>query len=117
MTPDEKEIMALTIETAMLKGFERFAETMDEKISGRLDVHKRTCVFATSPGSTSLSTAITHVIKDWRTIVGVGVAIAWVIVTTINSFTGTPSKFTPEMVRQIAQQVQETTSPEPIKRE
>ena len=113
MTLEEKEIMSLTIETAMLKGFQRFAETIESKMETKIESHKRNCVFALSGGN-ALSVSMAHVIKDWRTIVGIGVAIALVITTTISAYTGKPQKLTPEMVKQVVQQVQQVTNPTPV---
>lgn len=108
MTQDEKELMALTIETAMLKGFEKFAETMDTKISKNIDVHKQNCIVSqTKSGNSFFNT-----IKDWKTIAATILAIAWIFSSVISGFTGKP-QFTVEQAKQIAQQVENLMSLDP----
>lgn len=116
MTDEEKQIMALSIENAMLKGFKIFAEAIDRKISHEITVHRENCPNA--PSFKSFKTfdrrSFSDAVKDWRTIcVGI-VMIAWTISATISAVKGTPQKFTAEQVRQIAQQVQEVTNPTPV---
>jgi hypothetical protein len=107
MTPEEKENMALTIENAMLKGFEKFAETIDSKIANDIAAHKQTCgLSAKSNGSFSDN------LKDWKSIAACILGIAWVLSTVITVLAGKPlEKFTPEQIKQIAQQVQEVPNP------
>jgi hypothetical protein len=110
MTDEEKENMKLTIENAMLKGFEKFAETMDSKIVNGIAAHKLSC-----PLVTRVNNSFSDTIKDWKTIAATILGIAWIISTTITVLNGKPlTSFTPEQVKQIAQQVQEVTNPIPV---
>jgi hypothetical protein len=111
MTTEEKSIMELTIKNAMLEGFNKFAETMDAKVQNEITVHKQNCPLASSRSSSFVDT-----IKDWKTVAATIIGIAWVISTAITVLNGKPlTSFTPEQVKQIAQQVQEVTNPIPIK--
>lgn len=115
MTPDEKENMTLTIENAMLKGFERIAITMKKEITDAVETHTKTCRIFSAAGS-PLSVNIASAIKDWRTIFAGLTGLALIIFALVNAFSATP-KFTPEQVRQIAVQVQEVTNPTTITKE
>ena len=107
MTDEEKENMKLTIENAMLKGFEKFAETMDAKIVAGIATHKQGCSYAPAQSS---GINLSWFIRNWRT-VAVGVMlISWFV----SNLTGRTNKFTSEQVKQIAQQVQEVTNPVPV---
>jgi hypothetical protein len=107
MTDEEKENMKLTIENAMLKGFKKFAETMDAKITTGIALHKQSCPFVPSQNS---GISLNWFIRNWRT-VAVGIMIvSWFM----SNLTGRTNKFTSEQVKQIAQQVQEVTNPVPI---
>jgi hypothetical protein len=110
MTAEEKSIMELTIKNAMLEGFNKFAETMDAKVQNEIAAHKQNCSLAT-PRSGSFADTI----KDWKTVAATIIGIAWVISTTITVLSGKPlTSFTPEQVKQVAQQVQQVINPIPV---
>ena len=110
MTTEEKENMTLSIENAMLKGFEKFAETVNNNIIKGIDSHKQNCALMVRANNSFSDT-----IKDWKTIAASIIGIAWVVSTTITVLSGKPpTKFTSEQVKQIAQQVQEVTNPIPV---
>jgi hypothetical protein len=107
MTPDEKEFMALSIKNAMLEGFKAFAETIDSKIANDIAAHRQNCGLSVKTNGSFADT-----IKDWKSIAACILGIAWVISTTITVLAGKPlTRFTPEQVRQLAQQVQEVPNP------
>jgi len=117
MTPDEKEIMALTIKSAMLEGFQEFATTMNAKISSDISTHKENCQHGGNCGNkNSLGDAVAAGIKDWRTIT-TGMSIVLLVIFAFVNAVKTLPKFTPEQVKQIAQQVQEVTNPTPVTKE
>jgi hypothetical protein len=101
MTPDEKEIMELSIKNAMLEGFKAFAETMDKKIAGDIANHKQNCILSRSVNSGSFIGTL----KDWKTIAATILAIAWLLSSAISAFTG-KTTITSEQARIIAQQVE-----------
>jgi hypothetical protein len=107
MTDEEKENMKLTIENAMLKGFEKFAETMDAKIVAGIATHKQGCNYTPAQNS---GINLSWFIKNWRTVAVALIVASWAV----SNITGKPQKFTIEQVRQIAQQVQEVTNPVPV---
>jgi len=112
MTPEEKENMTLSIENAMLKGFEKFAETVNEKITNDISAHKKSCPYMGQSNNQGIN--LDWLIKNWKEAALAMVMITWVISSTVGAIKGNPQKFTPEQVKQMAQQVQETTNQIPI---
>jgi len=106
LTPEEKENMALTIENAMLKGFEKFAESMDKKITLDIKSHKETCLYS-PPANTLNKSSFVDALRDWRTIIIGIMTLIWTISATYSSIKGTPQKFTIEQVKQITEQAKE----------
>lgn len=110
MSPEEREIMELSIKNATLEGFQVFTETVNKKIDTDISNHKASCPF-----SGKANGSFADVIKDWKTVAASIIGIAWIISTTITVLNGKPlNSFTPEQVRQLAQQVQEVTNPLPV---
>jgi hypothetical protein len=115
MTVEEKEIMTLTIKNAMLEGFEAFAKTMNDNIEDSIENHKKSCFASVRVNRGNSDNSFTNAIKNWKTIAVTIGGIAWIVSTIITVSMGKPLPvFTPEQVKQIAQQVQEVTNPKPI---
>ena len=104
MTPDEKEIMTLTIKSAMLEGFQEFAKTMNTTIDDKVRSHKSDCIFKSQGTAKTLSVSLAQSLSDWKTIVGIIFSLAWVLSTVVSAMSGT-GKITNEQLNQIVQDV------------
>jgi hypothetical protein len=105
MTPEEKENMTLTIENAMLKGFEAFASKMDEKIKGDIESHKQGCEL-----SRRRVISFADTIRDWKTIAAAVLALAWIFSSVVSTFS---NKISSEQAQIIAKQFERIVLTDP----
>lgn len=107
MSPDEKELMELSIKNAILEGFNAFAVDRDKKLEKEIENHRQNCPKAIFRNS------FADTVKDWKTIAATILAIAWIISSVISSVTGKPNQLTPEQAKQIVQQLEQVLEPAP----
>lgn len=112
MTPDEHEIVKMEIELSVTKAMSAFTTTNDDKMDDKISDHEELCKAQRGNGcSNDKGLTLGWIAANWRTLTVAGIIMAFAISSVVSAIRGTPQKFTPEMVKQIAQQVQEQANP------